>query len=126
MRLPPATKAPARQAFSAQNLRGKRAQRNAARKLCTAKAHCRVHRGFPALDSHDAGAIHPCLVFRRVDCIQSRRGAFTSTHLKRISLMASLDHTRMANAIRGLAMDAVEKAKSGHPGLPMGAADIAT
>ena len=32
----------------------------------------------------------------------------------------------MANAIRALAMDAVEKAKSGHPGLPMGAADIAT
>jgi transketolase len=40
--------------------------------------------------------------------------------------MANVDHTRMANAIRGLAMDAVEKAKSGHPGLPMGAADIAT
>jgi transketolase len=37
-----------------------------------------------------------------------------------------VDHSRMANAIRGLAMDAVEKAKSGHPGLPMGAADIAT
>ncbi len=35
-------------------------------------------------------------------------------------------HDRMANAIRFLAMDAVEKAKSGHPGLPMGAADIAT
>ncbi|MFY9839375.1 MAG: 1-deoxy-D-xylulose-5-phosphate synthase N-terminal domain-containing protein, partial [Xanthobacteraceae bacterium] len=32
----------------------------------------------------------------------------------------------MANAIRVLTMDAVEKAKSGHPGLPMGAADIAT
>jgi len=32
----------------------------------------------------------------------------------------------MANAIRSLAMDAVEQAKSGHPGLPMGAADIAT
>jgi len=40
--------------------------------------------------------------------------------------MTHVDHTRMANAIRGLAMDAVEKAKSGHPGLPMGAADIAT
>jgi len=40
--------------------------------------------------------------------------------------MANVDHTRMANAIRGLAMDAVEKAKSGHPGLPMGAADVAT
>src|ERR1700686_4000011 len=32
----------------------------------------------------------------------------------------------MANAIRALAMDAVEQAKSGHPGLPMGAADLAT
>ncbi|MGC0392163.1 MULTISPECIES: transketolase [Bradyrhizobium] len=40
--------------------------------------------------------------------------------------MTQVDHTRMANAIRGLSMDAVEKAKSGHPGLPMGAADIAT
>ena len=40
--------------------------------------------------------------------------------------MTHVDHSRMANAIRGLAMDAVEKAKSGHPGLPMGAADVAT
>jgi transketolase len=36
------------------------------------------------------------------------------------------EHDRLANAIRALAMDAVEQAKSGHPGLPMGAADIAT
>ncbi|MET0605232.1 MAG: transketolase [Beijerinckiaceae bacterium] len=35
-------------------------------------------------------------------------------------------HAVLANAIRSLAMDAVEQAKSGHPGLPMGAADIAT
>jgi len=37
-----------------------------------------------------------------------------------------VQHDRMANAIRALAMDAVEQAKAGHPGLPMGAADIAT
>ena len=32
----------------------------------------------------------------------------------------------MANALRALAMDAVEQAKSGHPGMPMGMADAAT
>jgi transketolase len=40
--------------------------------------------------------------------------------------MTRVDPSRMANAIRALAMDAVEQAKSGHPGLPMGAADVAT
>jgi len=40
--------------------------------------------------------------------------------------MTRAHHDRMTNAIRALAMDAVEQAKSGHPGLPMGAADIAT
>jgi transketolase len=40
--------------------------------------------------------------------------------------MTQVEHSRMANAIRALAMDAVEQAKSGHPGLPMGAADVAT
>ena len=33
---------------------------------------------------------------------------------------------QLANAIRALAMDAVEAAKSGHPGMPMGMADVAT
>lgn len=36
-----------------------------------------------------------------------------------------VDTTRLANAIRFLAADAVEKAKSGHPGMPMGMAEIA-
>jgi transketolase len=37
-----------------------------------------------------------------------------------------VSHAEMANAIRFLAIDAVEKAKSGHPGMPMGMADAAT
>lgn len=36
------------------------------------------------------------------------------------------DETLMANAIRALTMDAVQAAKSGHPGMPMGMADVAT
>ncbi len=35
-------------------------------------------------------------------------------------------HEEMSNAIRALSMDAVQRANSGHPGMPMGAADVAT
>lgn len=40
--------------------------------------------------------------------------------------MSQVSPQTMANAIRALVMDAVQKAKSGHPGMPMGMADIAT
>jgi transketolase len=46
--------------------------------------------------------------------------------LSRIASRQDVSHAEMANAIRFLAIDAVERAKSGHPGMPMGMADVAT
>ena len=46
--------------------------------------------------------------------------------LSRIEGRPDVSHAEMANAIRFLAIDAVEQAKSGHPGMPMGMADVAT
>jgi transketolase len=46
--------------------------------------------------------------------------------MNRPAPIALVSETVMANAIRALAMDAVEQAKCGHPGMPMGMADAAT
>jgi transketolase len=47
-------------------------------------------------------------------------------HQETVTNESSQDLRAMANAIRALSMDAVQAANSGHPGMPMGAADVAT
>src|ERR1700685_3245126 len=53
-------------------------------------------------------------------------GSSPGTSFQTDFTMTRVDHSVMANAVRALAMDAVEKANSAHPALPKGAADIAT
>ena len=50
----------------------------------------------------------------------------TATASTDLTPRSAASHRYMANALRALAMDAVEAANSGHPGMPMGMADVAT
>ncbi len=50
----------------------------------------------------------------------------TQAFLQETPIIEIVSERDMANAIRALAMDSVQKANSGHPGMPMGMADVAT
>lgn len=90
--------------------------------LCMAGGQPRRH-----IDSKGSHAIQPSQKAFSMSAIASSTAAVTpATGHAQPAIAPAIASVPMANAIRALAMDAVEQAKSGHPGLPMGAADMAT
>src|SRR5262245_44204959 len=78
------------------------------------------------IDSRDLHGIHrPKGPFMSVKA-SSTAAAAPPERREQAPAAPAIAHASMANAIRALAMDAVEQAKSGHPGMPMGMADVAT
>ena len=65
--------------------------------------------------------MNPAMTRRREPSATARAG-----HARAAEDAQQVSHRDLANAIRTLAMDAVEAAQSGHPGMPMGMADVAT
>jgi len=84
-----------------------------------------------AMDGRYAGnagavlATNPHRTTTRLDSATIWTFAMSSDVAPQIRKVAMPSRRELANAIRALSMDAVEAAKSGHPGMPMGMADIA-
>ena len=71
----------------------------------------------------------PCLLTVSAALVMVRRTSSPESSTKVSAADArpmTVFDPRLPNAIRALAMDSVERASSGHPGMPMGMADVAT